>query len=235
MTTVRTLLSIATAKDWPVYQLDVNNIFLHGELDEDVYMALPPGFYKDQKSLGKVCKLRKSIYGLKQASRQWFSKFSESLIHFGFQCSLNDYSLFTYTKGEDFIALLVYVDDVIITGTSNLIIREVKEYIHAKFKIKDLGNVHYFLGIEVARSTKGLFLNQRKYALELIDSAGLLGCKPSSIPMDTKQKLGLSTAADLPDPTPYLRLIGKLIYLTSTRPDLTYPVHILSQFMSAPT
>lgn len=165
MNTVRTLLSVATTKNWPIYQLDVNNVFLHGDLDEEIYMTLPPGFYKADKSSGKVCKLLKSIYGLKQASRQWFSKFSESLFDFGFIYSLNDYSLFTYTKSDHFIALIVYIDDVTVTGTSKSIIDKVKEYIHAKFRIKDLGNLHYFLGTEVGRSTKGLFLNQRKYAM----------------------------------------------------------------------
>lgn len=118
------------------------NAFLHGDLDEEVYMTPPHGFYKEQRSSCKVCKLLKSIYDLKQASRQWFSKFSESLVEFGFQCSLNDYSLFTFANDGHFIALLVYVDDVIIIGTSNSLINSVKEYIHSKFQIKDLGNLH---------------------------------------------------------------------------------------------
>ncbi|CAM8887546.1 unnamed protein product [Rhodiola kirilowii] len=198
-------------------------------------MTLPPGFYKSDKAKGKVCRLNKSLYGLKQASRQWFSKFSEALISYGFVPSLNDYSLFTLLKGHDYIALVVYVDDIILTVTSQILIDQVKHFIDFKFKIKDLGTLRLFLGIEVARSSSGLFLNQRKYALELIQGAGLLGwCKPSSLPMDTKHKLALSTSHVLDDPTKYRRLVGQLIYLTVTRPDLAFSVHVLSQFMHQP-
>ncbi|CAM8983244.1 unnamed protein product [Rhodiola kirilowii] len=211
MNTVRTLLAVAISKGWPLYQLDVNNAFLHGSLTEEVYMTLPPGFYKTDKAKKRVCKLHKSLYGLKQASRQWFSKFSEALVSYGFESSLNDYSLFTLTTQQGYIALSVYVDDIIITGTSQALIDQVKWFIDSKFKI-----------------------NQRKYALELIKDAGLLGCKPSSLPMDTKHKLSLSTSSVLEDPTKYRRLVGQLIYLTVTRPDLAYPVHVLSQYMHEP-
>ncbi|CAM9002604.1 unnamed protein product [Rhodiola kirilowii] len=235
MNTVRTLLAVAVSKDWPLFQLDVDNAFLHGQLDEEVYMTPPPGFFQTEKTQGKVFKLLKSLYGLKQAPRQWFSRFSDSLLSFGFTQSLNDYSLFTYNKNGVFLALLVYVDDVILTGTSTTLIQQVKAYIHDLFKIKDLGQLRYFLGFEVARSSDGLFLNQRKYALEIISEAGLLASKPSFVPMDCKHKLGLSTAPELSDPSSYRRLIGQLIYLTNTRPDLAYSIHILSQFMSKPT
>ncbi|CAM8999359.1 unnamed protein product [Rhodiola kirilowii] len=235
MTTVRCLLVIAVARQWPLHQLDVNNAFLHGNLDEEVYMKLPPGFYKKEKVAGKVCRLMKSLYGLKQASRQWFAKFSEALIAFGFQNSFNDYSLFTLSKDGAFLILLVYVDDVILTGTSDQLISEVKLYIHNQFQIKDLGHLKYFLGLEVARSTAGLFLHQRKYALELLEEHNLTDCKPAKTPIELKHKLSLSTEPLLSDPLQYQRLIGKLIYMTITRPDLSYPVHILSQFMQQPT
>ncbi|CAM8993362.1 unnamed protein product [Rhodiola kirilowii] len=234
MTTVRCLLAVAAAKQWPVYQLDVDNAFLHGSLDEEVYMKLPVGFYKKEKAVGQVCKLVKSLYGLKQASRQWFARFSEAIIHFGFQRSLNDYSLFTMKKCEDFLILLVYVDDVVITGTSSLLISEVKKYIHDTFRIKDLGLLKYFLGLEVARSDAGIFLNQRKYAIELLDEHNLLQCKPAKTPMNLKHQLSLSTEPLLSDALPYRKLVGKLIYMSITRPDLAYPIHILSQYMQSP-
>ncbi|CAM8924244.1 unnamed protein product [Rhodiola kirilowii] len=198
-------------------------------------MKPPPGFFKTEKVQGKVFRLLKSLFGLKQAPRQWLSKFSDSLITFGFVQSLNDYSLFTYNKNGAFLALRVYVDDVILTGTSSTRIQQVKAYIHDLFRIKDLGQLRYFLGFEVSRSSYDLFLNQRKYALELVSEADLLACKPSSIPMDPKHKLGLSTTPELPDPTSYRRLVGQLIYITNTKPNLAYVVHILSQFMNKPT
>ncbi|CAM8908070.1 unnamed protein product [Rhodiola kirilowii] len=235
MTTVRCLLTIAAARKWPLHQLDVDNAFLHGTLDEEVYMKLPPGFYKKEKAAGKVCKLVKSIYGLKQASRQWFAKFSASLVEFGFKPSLNDYSLFTLMQGSDFLILLVYVDDVIITGNSETLMAAVKQFIHEKFRIKDLGHLKYFLGLEVARSTDGIILNQRKYALELLEEHKLTDCKPAKTPMKPKHTLSLSTTPLLADSLHYRRLVGKLIYLTITRPDLAYPAHILSQFMQHPT
>ncbi|CAM8972042.1 unnamed protein product [Rhodiola kirilowii] len=235
MTTVRCLLAIAAARHWPLHQLDVNNAFLHGSLDEEVYMKLPPGFYKKEKAAGKVCRLMKSLYGLKQASRQWFAKFSEALTDFGFLNSLNDYSLFTLTRNGHFLVLLVYVDDVIITGTSESLISEVKQFIHLKFQIKDLGPLKFFLGLEVARSADGIYLNQRKYAIELLAEHNMTDCKPCKTPLELKHKLSLSTEPLLADPLPYRRLVGKLIYLTITRPDLAYPVHILSQFMQSPT
>ncbi|CAM8981391.1 unnamed protein product [Rhodiola kirilowii] len=118
MNTIRALLAVAVSKGWPLFQLDVDNVFLHGHLDEEVYMSLPPGFYKNEKAQGKVCRLLKSLYGLKQAPRQWYSRFSDALVGFGFVQSLNDHSLFTYNEEGIFLALLVYVDDVILTGTS---------------------------------------------------------------------------------------------------------------------
>lgn len=154
---------------------------------------------------------------------------------FGFINNYNDYSLFTYSKAGIFLALLVYVDDDIITGTSTKVIQEVKEFINCKFKIKDLGTLKNFLGIEVARDSTRIFINQRKYALDLLTEACLLACKPSALPMDTKQKLSLSTPSLLEDPGPYRRLVGQLIYPTVTRPDLAYLVHVLSQFMGRPT
>ncbi|CAM8966812.1 unnamed protein product [Rhodiola kirilowii] len=235
MMIVRCLLAIAAARNWPLHQLDVDNAFLHGTLEEEVYMKLPPGFYKKEKAAGKVCKLIKSLYGLKQASRQWFAKFSSSLVEFGFQSSLNDYSLFTLTRGSVFLILLVYVDDVIITGNSEELISEVKMFIHEKFRIKDLGQLKYFLGLEVARSTDGIFLHQRKYALELLEEHNLTDCKPAKTPMRLKHNLSMSAAVVMTDPLHYRRLVAKLIYLTITRPDLAYSVHILSQFMQHPT
>ncbi|CAM8999745.1 unnamed protein product [Rhodiola kirilowii] len=139
MPTVRMVLALAASKEWPLYQLDVDNAFLHGDLKEEVYMTIPPGYFLKEKQMGMVCKLNKSLYGLKQAPRQWFSKFADFLFAYGFIQSPNDHSLFTLTKGNEFIILLVYVDDIVMTGTSISLISAIKASIHAEFRIKDLG------------------------------------------------------------------------------------------------
>ena len=232
MVTIRAFLAIAASKNWELHQMDVHNAFLHGDLHEEVYMKLPPGFESSHPN--KVCRLRKSLYGLKQAPRCWFAKLVSSLKDYGFLQSYSDYSLFTYTKGSVQINVLVYVDDLIISGNDSVHLQAFKAYLSDCFHMKDLGPLKFFLGIEVARSKSGLFLCQRKYTLDIISETGLLGSKPVGSPIEQNHKLGLATGMFLPDPEKYRRLVGRLIYLAVTRPDLAYSVHILSQFMQEP-
>ncbi|KAJ0790830.1 putative RNA-directed DNA polymerase [Helianthus annuus] len=232
LVTVRTLLSVAVKRDWPTHQLDVNNAFLHGDLDEEVYMRIPQGFSKQNET--RVCRLRKSLYGLKQASRNWYQKFTRALLEVGYIQSKADYSLFTHKAGNLFVAILIYVDDVIITGNNSIKIEETKAYLDKRFSIKDLGPLKYFLGIEVARTSEGIVLNQRKYALDILEDSGMLGCRPSPFPMEQNVKLGTCEESERVDASMYRRLIGRLLYLQATRPDLAYSVNILSQFVSDP-
>ncbi|GJV31428.1 RmlC-like cupins superfamily protein [Tanacetum coccineum] len=210
MVTVRSLLAVAAMQGWDIVQMDVSNAFLHGDLLEEVYMQIPLGYVgkgepvqnvKSQST--QVCKLKKSLYGLKQAPRQWFSKLSSALVSFGFQQSKADYSLFTKKEGESFTAILVYVDDLMIT--------------------------------EVTKADSGLFISQKKYTLELLKEAGVMTSKPYKLPMDPNLKLQAEMGSPLQDPEVYRRYIGKLIYLTITRPDICYTVQLLSQFMQNPT
>ena len=232
MTTVRAFLAIAASKHWELHQMDVHNAFLHGDLEEEVYMKLPPGFGRTDSAL--VCRLRKSLYGLKQAPRCWFAKLVTALKGYDFLQSYSDYSLFTYSRGSTQLNVLVYVDDLIISGNDSAAISLFKAYLCDCFKMKDLGPLKYFLGIEVARSASGLFLCQRKYTLDIISEVGLLGGKPCGFPMEQNHRLGHDTGALFDDPERYRRLVGRLIYLAVTRPDLAYSVHILSQFLQAP-
>ncbi|WKA05457.1 hypothetical protein VitviT2T_023423 [Vitis vinifera] len=220
MTTVRAFLAIATSKNWELHQMDVHNAFLHGDLEEEVYMKLPPGFERSDPNL--VCRLRKSLYGLKQAPRCWFAKLVTALKGYGFLQSYSDYSLFTYTKGNVQINVLVYVDDLIISGNDSAALKTFKAYLSDCFKMKDLGVLKYFLGIEVARSSAGLFLCQRKYTLDIVSEAGLLGAKPCGFPIEHNHRLGLANGKLLSNPESYRRLVGRLIYLAVTRPDLAY-------------
>lgn len=211
--------------------MDVYNAFIQGDLYEEVYMELPQGFKRHRET--KVCKLLKSLYGLKQASRQWNIKLSEALTAAVYVQSLYDYSLFTKRKGDDFVAVLIYVDYLLITGNCDEFINETKNVLHQKFKVKDLGELKYFPGIEVIRSKEGILLNQRKHCLQLISDLGLSGAKPISTPINLNQKFTSAefdkhtgTAGDevLADANEYQRLIGRLIYLTITRPDIVFAV-----------
>ncbi|GJT99861.1 ribonuclease H-like domain-containing protein [Tanacetum coccineum] len=221
MFTVRCLLNLDVLNCWPIYQLDVNSAFLYGDLVETVYMKLPEGYFPTDNN--KVCRLKKSLYGLKQAPRKWNAKLTYALVENGFSQSKSDYSLYTKFDKGVFVALLVYVDDIIITCNSISTIEKFKTFLKFKFMIKDIGKLKCFLGIEVIDTVKGICLNQRKYVLDLLSEYGMLACKPAKTPLQSK--LSIPNEATVDDPlldniTDYQKLMRKLIYLTNTRPDI---------------
>lgn len=232
MTTVRGLLRVIAGTCWIIHQMDVHNAFLHGKLHEEVYMKLPQGFRHEDPN--KVCKVHKAIYGLKQASRCWFAKLTNVLKKYGFKHSYSNYSLFTYEKNGLELKVLIYVDDLIVCGNDLEFVTKFKEYLGRCFHMKDLGKLKYFLGIEVGRGEEGFILSQRKYALDTVKETGLLGAKPYATPMEQRHQLGRDKSCFMQDASKYRRLIGQLIYLSVARPDITYSVHILSQFMQTP-
>ncbi|KAL6142291.1 hypothetical protein ACLB2K_060574 [Fragaria x ananassa] len=216
--------------------MDVKNAFLHGDLEEDVYMRLPPGHPREQEAR-MVCKLHKALYGLKQSPRAWHSKLSLVLLASGFTRSHVDSSLFVQTVRNNNIGklvVLVYVDNLIVTGDNMDEIKALKLALHNVFAIKDLGVLKYFIGIELDQSSHGLFLNQRKYVVDLLTKAGMQGSKHARTPLDSKMKLDIEGEL-LTDVCSYQCLVGKVIYLTITRPDFTYAVSLVSQFMHSPT
>ncbi|KAG7557416.1 Zinc finger CCHC-type superfamily [Arabidopsis suecica] len=213
-TSVKLILAIAAVYNLSLTQLDISNAFLNGDLDEEIYMKLPPGYSTrkgDSLPPNAVCKLKKSLYGLKQASRQWFLKFSTTLIALGFASSYSDHTVFLKITDVLFMVVLVYVDDIIIASNNDAEVTVLKEQLHSHFKLRDLGPLKYFLGLEIARTSDGIYIGQRKYALDLLDDTGLLGCKPSSIPMDPSVKLSKDSGGDFVDAKSYRRLIGRLI------------------------
>ncbi|GMI80440.1 cysteine-rich RLK (RECEPTOR-like protein kinase) 8 [Hibiscus trionum] len=169
MTSFKVLLSLAAVHDWHLLQLDVNNAFLNGSLDEEVYMKLPLGYNTNVQGSDLVCKLQKSIYGLKQASRQWFQTFHAVVFKFGFTQSPSEHSLFIKGFGDDLIALLVYVDDVVLAGKHLDSLLNVQNFLKEHFKLKELGPLKYFLGFEISQSQDGITLCQRHYALQLLE------------------------------------------------------------------
>lgn len=232
LVTVRVFLTIAAAYSWNVQQLDINNAYLHGAIDEDIYMEVPPGY--DKATKGQVCKLQRSLYGLKQAGRQWNKELTATLMSQGFSQSSFDHCLFTKGHGDSFIALLVYVDDCLISSPSADLISDLKGFLDKKFTIKDLGDVKYFLGIEVARTAAGIFLTQHKFIMDIIHDTGLHDAKPADSPYIQGMKLRTAMGHPLQDAGSYRRLIGRLLYLSMTRPDISYAVQQLSQFMQHP-
>ncbi|KAJ9698270.1 hypothetical protein PVL29_007380 [Vitis rotundifolia] len=231
---VRLLLSMAAMCSWPLYQLDIKNAFLHGDLAEEVYMEQPPGFVAQGES-GLVCRLRRSLYGLKQSPRAWFGRFSSVVQEFGMLRSTADHSVFYHHNSlGQCIYLVVYVDDIVITGSDQDGIQKLKQHLFTHFQTKDLGKLKYFLGIEIAQSSSGVVLSQRKYALDILEETGMLDCKPVDTPMDPNVKLVPGQGEPLGDPGRYRRLVGKLNYLTITRPDISFPVSVVSQFLQSP-
>ena len=231
--TIRLILTVALVKHWPIQQLDVKNEFLHGYIVEDIYMEQPPGM-TDPQFPKHVCKLQRALYRLKQAPRAWFDGLSVFLISCGFFCSLADPSLFVCHSNKGVLVLLVYVDDMLLTGSSTALVNSFVQTLSHEFSMKDLGPVHHFLGVEISHTSEGLHLSQSHYALTILEQSKKLDCKPMSTPLDVKLRPP-EHSTPLADPSFYCGIVGTLQYLTLTRPDLSYSVNYVSQFMHAPT
>jgi len=198
--TVRKVLSLALSRKWPVHQLDVKNAFLHGTLTETVFAAQPSGF-EDPAHPDFVCRLNKSLYGLKQAPRAWYSRFATHLVSLGFVEAKSDTSLFIYRRGTDMAYLLLYVDDIVLTASSAQLLRQVISALQQEFAMKDLGELHHFLGMQVQCNADGMVLSQRQYMLDILDRAGMAECKPCTTPVDTNPKVSADSGAPVADPS----------------------------------
>ncbi|XP_019174280.1 PREDICTED: uncharacterized protein LOC109169846 [Ipomoea nil] len=196
-------------------------------------MKQPPG-YEDPTHPDHVCHLQRSLYGLKQAPRAWFKRLHDFLLTTGFSASKTDVSLFYYSSDGCQVFLLVYVDDIIMLGNSVTLINTLLHRLATAFKIRDLGKPSFFLGIETVDTPDGVILSQRRYMHDLLNRAGMVDCKPLATPASTTQPVTPSDEA-FDNPTQYRRIVGALQYLTITRPDLSYAVNRLCQFMHAPT
>ncbi|XP_021766649.1 uncharacterized protein LOC110731122 [Chenopodium quinoa] len=158
-TTIRTVLSLAVSKSWPIHQMDVKNAFLHSHLNETVYMHQPMGF-RDRHFPDHVCLLKKSLYGLKQAPKAWYERFADFVATIGFSHSKSDHSLFIFNNGTNIAYILLYVDDIILITSSDHLLKSIMTRLASEFAMKALGPLSYFLGIAVTRHTSGLFLSQ---------------------------------------------------------------------------
>jgi Reverse transcriptase (RNA-dependent DNA polymerase) len=231
--TVRVILSLAANFDWPLHQFDVKNAFLHGDLKEDIYMDMPPG-YTNRESKPRVCKLKKALYGLKQSPRAWFGRFCMAMKSYDYQQGDSDHTMFFKRTGGKIAILIIYVDDMIITGNDRVEIEKLEEKLNKEFEMKNLGGLKYFLGIEVSRNKTGITLSQRQYILDFLTEVGMLDCMPADTPMVQNLKFSNNHNQIPTNKERYQKLVGKLIYLSHTRPDISYAVGIVSQFMHDP-
>ena len=233
--TVRMIVALAAQQSWNIFQMDVKSAFLHGELNEDVYVEQPKG-YEIKGSEDKVYKLHKALYGLKQAPRAWFSRMENYFVSEGFCKCPNEQTLFTKRSREGKILVAsVYVDDLIYTGDDEEMMMSFKCSMMKVFEMTDLGKMKFFLGIEVLQQDDGIFICQRKYALEILKRFGMIESCEVKSPMVPGSKLSKDINGAAIDESFYKQIIGSLMYLTSTRPDLVYSVSLISRYMSRPT
>jgi histone deacetylase 1/2 len=228
---IRLVLAVAVSRGWSLWQLDVKNAFLHGVLEEEVYMRQPPGF-ESSATPNYICKLDNTLYGLKQGPRAWYPRLSTKLQQLGFVPSKGDTSLFLYKKAHIQIFVLIYVDDIIVTSSSNKAIPALLHDLNDDFALKDLGDLHFFLGIKVKKTQNGLLLEE-KYAVDLLAKVGMTKCTISPTPLSSTEKLSLTEGSPLgaDDSSQYRSIVGALQYLTLTRPDISFSVNKVCQLI----
>ncbi|KAL0339561.1 UNVERIFIED_CONTAM: Retrovirus-related Pol polyprotein from transposon RE2 [Sesamum radiatum] len=232
--TIRALIAIAANKKWKIYQMDVKSAFLNGYIDEEIYVEQPQGFIA-KGSEEKVLRLKKALYGLKQAPRAWYSRIDKYFMDRGFRRSLSEPTLYIKSQGNDTLIVSLYVDDLIYTGNNEKMIQVFKEDMMKTFEMSDLGLMHFFLGIEINQEKEGIFICQRKYTETLLKKFKMESCKTVTTPLVTGEKYQKEDGSQKVDGSMYRSLIGSLLYLTATRPDIMFATCLLSRFMQSPS
>jgi hypothetical protein len=223
LVTVCIVLSLVIIHSWHVHQLDVKNTFLHGTLSEIVYCSQLKGFV-DPTQPDWVCHLNKSLYGLKQTPRAWYSRFATYLLTLGFIEGKSNTSLFVFHRGVDTVYLLLYVDDIVLITSSIVLLQHTISTLKREFTMKDLSHLHHILGVSVQHQADGLFLTQYYFTLDILESTGMEDCKPVSTPVDTLAKVSTNSGPPVADSTQLRSLAGGLYCLTFTSSDITYVV-----------
>uniref|UniRef100_A0A251UJX2 Putative ribonuclease H-like domain-containing protein n=1 Tax=Helianthus annuus TaxID=4232 RepID=A0A251UJX2_HELAN len=231
--TIRLVLALVAQHGWHLHQMDVKMAFLNGNLKEQVYIDQPEGYVKKGEER-KVCHLKKALYGLKQAPRAWYIRIDEYFRSHGFKKCIYEHTLFTKISKHSRIIICLYVDDLILASDSLNMIEELKESMKCEFEMTDLGNLHYFLGMEVNYDNGNIMPSQQKYARNLLEKFKMENCHALSTPMEYGLKLSKEDPGDEVDQNIYRSLVGCLMYLTNTRPDILFAVNKLTQFMERP-
>ncbi|CAL5347060.1 unnamed protein product [Camellia sinensis] len=211
--TIRMLLALAAQKGWVIHQMDQLEGFAFQGQEE------------------KVCRLKKALYGLKQAPRSWYSRIDAHLVNLGFEKSLSESTLYIKKADDEILVVSLYVDDLLVTGSSKELIDKFKEEMKDVFEMTDLGRMTFFLGMQVHQKQNEIFLCQHKYAKEILKKFNMQECKPTATPMNQKEKFCKEDGAEKVDERLYRSLIGCLMYLTATRPDIMHVVSLLSRYM----
>ncbi|GJR28791.1 retrovirus-related pol polyprotein from transposon TNT 1-94 [Tanacetum coccineum] len=231
---IRIFVANAAHKNMTIYQMDVKTAFLNGELKEEVYVSQPEGFV-NQDNPSHVYKLKKALYGLKQAPRAWYDMLSSFLISQHFSKGAVDPTLFTRQAGNDLLLVQIYVDDIIFASTNTAMCNEFANQMTTKFKMSMMGQMSFFLGLQISQSPRGIFINQSKYASEIVKKYGMLTSGSVDTPMVEKSKLDKDLHGKPIDATLYRGMIGSLMYLTSIIPDLIYAVCLCARYQAKPT
>ncbi|GKC58217.1 retrovirus-related pol polyprotein from transposon TNT 1-94 [Tanacetum coccineum] len=217
-----------------IYQMDVKTAFLNGELKEEVYVSQPKGFV-DQNNPSHMYNLKKALYGLKQAPRAWYDMLSSFLISQQFSKGAVDPTLFTRHARNDLLLVQIYVDDIIFASTNTAMCNEFANQMTTKFKMSMMGQMSFFLGLQISQCPKGIFINQSKYASEIVKKYGLNSTDSVDTPMIENKKLDEDLQGKQVDATLYRGMIGSLMYLTASRPDLNYVVCLCARYQAKPT
>ncbi|GJR55227.1 retrovirus-related pol polyprotein from transposon TNT 1-94 [Tanacetum coccineum] len=217
-----------------VYQMDVKTAFSNGILCEEVYVSQLDGFV-DQDNPNHVYKLKKALYGLKQAPRAWYDLLSKFLLSQEFSKGTVDPTLFIRRQGKDILLVQIYVDDIIFASTTPELCDQFSKIMCSKFKMSMMGKISFFLRLQILQNPRGIFINQSKYALESLRKYGMESSDPVDTPMVEKSKLDEDTQGKAVDPTHYRGMIGTLMYLTASRPDLTFVVCMCARYQAKPT
>ncbi|GJR26434.1 putative ribonuclease H-like domain-containing protein [Tanacetum coccineum] len=230
---IRLFLAYASFKDFVVYQMDVKSAFLYGKIEEEVYVCQPPGF-EDPDFPNRVYKVEKALYGLHQAPRAWYETLSTYLLDNGFQRGKIDKTLFIRRDKGDILLVQVYVDDIIFGSTKKSLCTEFEKMMHKKFQMSSMGELTFFLGLQVKQKNDGIFISQDKYVTEILKKFSFTDVKTASTPMETQKLLLKDEDGEEVDVHLYRSMIGSLMYLTSSRPDIMFAVCACARYQVNP-
>ncbi|KAJ9545145.1 hypothetical protein OSB04_024852 [Centaurea solstitialis] len=230
---IRLFLAFATHMNFKVFQMDIKNAFLNGKLNEEVYVAQPPGFV-DPKFPDHVYKLNKALYGLKQAPRAWYDTLSTFLLSKGFERGKIDSTLFLKKYPKHILLVQIYVDDIIFGSTNPKLCEKFELLMKTEYKMSMMGELTYFLGLQIKQSEKGIFINQGKYVLDMLKKFDLTSCTPMKTPMAPPLSLDKDSKGKPVDVTLYRGMIGSLLYLTASRPDIMYSTCLCARYQAEP-